>query len=117
MKNISISIVLTLFSLISLAGNVTIIITEIPENTPPGDNIYIAGSFNNWDPGNPDYILYENLQGNPQIDLEGYGTIEFKFTRGNWQTIEGNENGRFLPNRSFTFGTADTLELTIWNYF
>ncbi len=116
MKKTIISVFLITFSLISLAGNVTIIITEIPANTPPEDNIYIAGTINGWAPGNPGYILNENLQGNPQINLEGTGSIEFKFTRGSWDNVEGNENGQFLPNRSFTFGTADTLDLTILSW-
>lgn len=103
-------------SLNMMAAQVTIIVTSIPQNTPSGDNIYIAGNFNGWNPGDPAYMLAENGQGFPQIILTGTGGIEFKFTRGSWETVEGNENGQYLPNRTFTFGAADTLELQILSW-
>lgn len=98
------------------ADEVTIIVKSIPSNTPDGAVIYIAGSFNAWDPGHASYILESNDDSEPEIILEGEGTISFKFTRGSWQTVEGNENGGFLPNRSFTFGTADTLLVNILSW-
>jgi predicted alpha/beta superfamily hydrolase len=111
-------IVLT-FLLISsgiFAGQITMIVVSLPENTPPEDHIFIAGSFNGWNPGNEDFILTENTSGQPEITIEGTGTISFKFTRGSWETVEGNENGGFLPDRSFTFGSADTLEIIILSW-
>ncbi len=116
MKHLNISILLVLFCYVAIADNVTIIITQIPENTPPGDNIYFAGNLNGWDPGDPGFMLEENSNGHPEIIIEGSGSIEFKFTRGSWDTVEGNENGGFLPNRTFNFGSTDTLELTILSW-
>ncbi|NCC72902.1 MAG: hypothetical protein EOM06_05850 [Sphingobacteriia bacterium] len=98
---------------VAKTAEVTIIITSIPDNTPLQDHIYIAGNFNGWAPGNPDFILINNTNELPEITLTGSGTIEFKFTRGSWETVEGNENGGFLPNRQFVFGAVDTLFLTI----
>ena len=101
---------------ILLADEVAIIVESIPSNTPEGAQIYIAGTFNSWNPGNTDYILDPNDDGDPAIVLTGSGTISFKFTRGSWGTVEGNENGGFLPNRSFTFGSADTLLVQILSW-
>lgn len=98
------------------ASEVTMIVTSLPANTPAGDSIFIAGNFNGWNPGNPAYVLYPNTNGHPQIVIEGSGAIQFKFTRGNWQKVEGNATGSYLPNRIFTFGTADTLFLTILSW-
>ncbi len=98
------------------AGNVTIIVTSIPANTPVGDHIYIAGNFTGWEPGNPNFILSTNSLSQLQIVIEGTGTLEFKFTRGGWDTVEGNANGGFLPNRTFTIGSSDTLGLTILSW-
>jgi len=98
------------------ASEVTIIITSMPANTPPEDNIYIAGSFNNWNPGNPEFILQPNTNNQPEIFLAGTGTIEFKFTRGSWATVEGGETGGYIPNRTFTFGSSDTLEIVILSW-
>ena len=48
---------------------------------------------------------------------EGSGIAEYKFTRGSWNTVEGNATGNYLPNRTFTFsGTAQTLNLTIQSW-
>ncbi len=97
-------------------AEVCIIVTALPSNTPDGATIYMAGSLNGWDAGHADYALKNNAAGQPQITIEGTGTIQFKFTRGSWATVEGNQNGGFRPNRSFTFGSADTLEIQILSW-
>lgn len=116
MKKLLFLSLILLSGLITGAAEVTMIVTSLPANTPPGDNIYIAGSFNGWDPGNVNFILQPNTGGQPQIVVTGTGTIQFKFTRGSWATVEGNENGGYLPNRNFTFGSADTLLITIQSW-
>jgi len=116
MKKITFLFSFLICSLAMMAAQVTIIVTSIPQNTPAGENIYIAGNFNGWNPGDPASMLTENGQGQPQIILEGTGGIEFKFTRGSWETVEGNANGQYLPNRTFTFGATDTLEVQILSW-
>lgn len=98
------------------AAEVTMIVTSMPANTPAGDSIFIAGSFNGWNPGNPAFVLHPNSNGHPQIVISGSGTIQFKFTRGSWQKVEGNATGGYLPNRNFTFGSNDTLLVTIQSW-
>ncbi len=111
------SFLVLLFLAIGLfAEQLTIIITSIPENTPPGDNIFVAGDFTGWNPGDPAFMLTENTNGQPEISFEAAGSIEFKFTRGSWETVEGSENGGFLPNRSFVMGSDDTLQVTILSW-
>ncbi|NCU31872.1 MAG: alpha/beta hydrolase, partial [Candidatus Moranbacteria bacterium] len=116
MKTLLFFLLFVLSCLLLQSAEVTIIVTSLPANTPPGDNVYIAGNFNGWNPGNPDFILFPNNAGMPEIVLTGSGTIEFKFTRGDWQKVEGNETGGYLPNRTFTYGIADTLEVVILSW-
>lgn len=116
MKKLALSAAIFLIYALASGSEVKIIITSLPDNTPPEDDIYIAGNFNEWDPGNPVYILDDNSLGQPEITLEGPGSIEFKFTRGSWNKVEGDENGGFLPNRTFSFGTADTLDIVILSW-
>lgn len=116
MKNIVTLVFLFAISTGLLADQLTIIVTSIPENTPPEDNIYVAGNFTGWNPGDPAFTLSENTNGQPEITIEASGTIAFKFTRGSWETVEGNENGGFLPDRNFVMGSADTLEITILSW-
>lgn len=98
-----------------LWSQVTLHVTSVPENTPLDANIYFVGTLNNWNPGDENYILQEHPEGGYFIALpEGTGTVEFKFTRGSWTTVEGNEQGNYRPNRSFTYsGQTQTLVLEI----
>jgi predicted alpha/beta superfamily hydrolase len=110
--------VLTFLSFVFLSqeiqSQVTFKIVSMPVSTPQNATIYIAGSFNGWSPGDVAYALPLNAANQPEITLPtGTGTIEFKFTRGSWETVEGTENGTFVPNRTFTFGNGQTVEINI----
>ncbi|MBK6995954.1 MAG: hypothetical protein IPH31_13905 [Lewinellaceae bacterium] len=102
------------FALIAQA-QLTLNLTAVPANTPPGANIYVAGNFNTWNPGDATKILTPLGGGQYTITLfPPIGTVEFKFTRGNWPTVEGNATGGQLPNRSTAYnGQPTTLNLTI----
>ncbi|NQU31954.1 MAG: T9SS type A sorting domain-containing protein [Bacteroidetes bacterium] len=111
------SILLLTVSLIF--GQVTFILNTIPEDTPPEDIIYIAGDLNGWDPGNPDYELTKNENDLWDITLpeEPDGTtILFKFTRGDWGTVEKGESGEEIANREFIYGNGDTVTVDILNW-
>lgn len=109
------SLALSLLFAGAALGQLTLRVTDIPNDTPPGDDIYVAGNFNGWDPGNSAYIL--ESQGGEVFEITlslSPGNLQFKFTRGSWETVEGNANGGFLPNRTYNYsGGADTLELQI----
>lgn len=97
-------------------SQVTLKITQIPTNTPQAASIYMPSSLNSWNAaGNQ---LQDLGNGQYQIVIpEGTGTVEYKFTRGNWTMVEGNANGGYLPNRSFTFtGTPQLINLTIQSW-
>ena len=118
MKRISILIgIIVLCS--SLFGQVTFVINSIPGYTPSEDIIYIAGSLNSWDPGNPDFALEKDNENNWIIVLpeEPSGTlIEFKFTRGDWGTVEKGAVGEEIANRQFIYGNGDTIYVEILNW-
>jgi predicted alpha/beta superfamily hydrolase len=106
---------LFLLSFYTLSAQLTITVTSIPATTPPGENIYIAGNFNGWDPGHADYILTDHQNGTYSITFSpNPGLLEFKFTRGSWANVEGNAQGGFIPNRTFTYnGGAQSSSVTI----
>ena len=107
-----------LFSTSILFAQVTLKITSLPSNTPTLATIYLAGSVNTWNAADPNYTLQSDGLGNWQIVIpQGTGTVEYKFTRGSWPTVEGNATGSFLPNRSFTHtNTPQTINLTIQSW-
>lgn len=116
MKKKFLLILITFATAIVSAAELTIIVTSVPANTPPDESIFVAGNFNGWNPGDANYQLATNSNGEPQITISASGQITFKFTRGSWETVEGNENGGFLPDRTFVMGSADTLEVTILSW-
>jgi predicted alpha/beta superfamily hydrolase len=107
-----------LFSLLlALVGftaqaQVTFKITAVPANTPANATLYIAGSFNSWDPGSAAHALTHNADGSYQITLPAAtGTMEYKFTRGAWASVETTASNGQVPNRTYTFGTAPATVL------
>lgn len=111
-------LILLLFSF-ALKSQVTFIVSDFPENTPPEDVIYITGSFNGWNPGDPNYELSINDQEDWEITLAAQSegsSFNYKFTRGSWSTVEKGASGEEIPNRSFTFGNGDTVYVTILNW-
>lgn len=42
-------------------AQVTFTLVSIPDYTPEEDQIYIAGNFNGWNPGDDFYVLEEKL--------------------------------------------------------
>lgn len=100
-------------------SQVTFIATSIPANTPPDESLYIAGSFNDWQPGNPDFVMHKNAEGKWEITLGAQTagtTIQFKFTRGSWETVEKGANGEEISDRTFTYGNGETVNVNILNW-
>lgn len=98
-----------------LFSQLTINITSIPANTPVGDDIYIAGSFNNWSPSDTNYILTNNGDGSYQIIFSPTAAnLEFKFTRGDWTSVESSAQGGEISNRAYNYtGGTNSINLTI----
>lgn len=62
--------------------------------------IYITGNFNTWNPKDERYKLTPNSEriGEYYIQLNDIpqGVLEYKFTRGSWQTLECSPKGRLI---------------------
>jgi mannose/cellobiose epimerase-like protein (N-acyl-D-glucosamine 2-epimerase family) len=82
----------------------------VPSSTPVSDIIYIAGTFNYWDPGpaqtgidglDHDLPLTAMRDNNWQITIlfPPGENIEYKYTRGSWQTVEKGAQGEEISNR------------------
>lgn len=88
--------------------------------TPPANKeIFIAGSFNRWNPGDQSYKLTKaNDEYIISLPDSIRGDVEFKFTLGSWEAVELNSDGSGVPNRTFTIpqtGTATySAIITTW---
>ena len=73
------------------------------------DNIYVAGSFNLWNPGNNDFQFKKASGGIDSLTISlPAGTFEYKFTRGDWTKGETNADGSGIQNRALKL-TGDTI--------
>ncbi|MDP5172434.1 MAG: helix-turn-helix domain-containing protein [Bacteroidia bacterium] len=83
---------------------VRIKVLHIPANTPQDASLFVTGNFNSWQPGDPHYQLHEQQDGSWLVEVPVYSdTLEYKFSRGSWATVEGRESGRARFNRIITF--------------
>lgn len=77
---------------------------RVTSNIPKDAVVYVAGTFNNWNPAAPRYQLAPQSAGEYTITLPDTvrGPIEFKFTLGSWQAVETDSARSDIANRTFT---------------
>jgi len=94
----------------AIAPHPTVVVTfevSVPPRTPP---VYLAGDyFNDWDPGflrlDPVGIgRWRHAQRFP-VGIE----VAYKYTLGNWQTVEVSAAGEDIPNRVLVIPEEDVL--------
>jgi predicted alpha/beta superfamily hydrolase len=107
---------LALFGASTAGAQLTIRLTGVPAGTPAGADIYLAGSFNNWNPADTAYRLTAD-GGEYVITLPASvrGAVEFKFTRGSWESVELDSAGNGVQNRSLVVpeGAAATYTAAV----
>ncbi|TAD98062.1 MAG: helix-turn-helix domain-containing protein [Bacteroidetes bacterium] len=83
-------------------GTYTFVVKKIPEDTPHDASIYVTGNFNDWNPNHENYKLKKNPDNSYSLTIPcGMDTLEYKFTRGTWGSVEGRTNGQAINNRTF----------------
>ena len=91
---------------------VTFRISALPPYHKTGDNIFIAGNFNNWNPQHSAHLLQNNT-----ITLTvPTGVLEYKFTRGGWDKVELAKGGTGIENRKVRVekDTVITVAIQEW---
>lgn len=79
------------------------------------EGIYITGSFQKWQPGDEKWKILPDAGGNYEVILDGIkaGLLEFKFTRGDWKTLESTADGRLVAPRSIIVKKDTVLQCHI----
>lgn len=78
------------------------------------DGVFVAGSFNKWNPGDNRYR--SSIENNKQvvtITNLAAGAYQFKFTRGSWQTVESTASGKDVANKSLQLFADTTISYVI----
>lgn len=83
--------------------------------TKQNEDIYVAGNFNSWNPGEETYKLKPFAGGRKTIVIKDVpaGTYAFKFTRGNWEKVECTADGRNIEDRILEVNGDVTKEFSI----
>lgn len=78
------------------------------------DSVFIAGNFNSWSPV-VNGVPFSKTNGNRFIELNNLpaGILQFKFTRGSWQSAECNTNGSSIANRQINVLSDTTIAVSI----
>jgi signal transduction histidine kinase len=89
---------------------------EVTQPEPQQDKIFVAGSFNTWNPGDTNYQLsplpLDAEHSYISIKLPA-GRYEYKFTRGDWGTVETQEAGLDIANRVIEVARDTTVKVSI----
>jgi predicted alpha/beta superfamily hydrolase len=114
MKQTTLIFVTLLFTLSVLSQQkVRIAINAVPANSPANSSLFIAGSFNSWNPQNKNFQFQKNEKGY-FIELSlNTGSYEYKITRGGWDKVECTNEGKDVANRTLKVDTGTNVELSI----
>ncbi len=97
------------FSQYNLKLVVTTVATKVEED------IYVAGNFNNWNPKDPNYKLKPFAGGRKAIVIKDLsaGNYALKFTRGSWDKVECEGDGRDIEDRVVEVNGDVALDCTV----
>lgn len=119
MKTLRLFCGLLLLAAASTHAQVTVDITfdvTLSPNTPPSDTIYVAGNFQNWDPGATPLTRDSATHAHGTITTTQGNALQFKFTRGDWARGEKAADCSELANRTATADSTKTISCAVANW-
>lgn len=97
--------------------SVTVLLNSIPENTPEKSKIYIAGSFNDWNPARSKFRFEKNDKGQYYVNIpRDRHSFKFVVARGSFQTIEVDKYGSTVVSREHEYSRTDTVFVDVENW-
>ena len=89
-------------------------VASLPEYHSSDSSLFLAGSFNGWNPQDKNYRLQKNEQGNYFFETKlNDGMYEFKITRGGWDKVECKKGGGDIQNRFLKLSSDTSISLNI----
>ena len=106
--------ILTLLHLsVSAQEKIRIEIGSLPSNNPVNSSIFIAGSFNSWNPQNKNFQFQKSEKGYfLELSLNP-GSYEYKITRGGWDKVECTKEGKDVGNRTLKVAAGANVEISV----
>ncbi|MFP5042693.1 alpha/beta hydrolase [Parasediminibacterium sp. JCM 36343] len=93
--------------------SIRLVVTDVA--TKKQDDIYVSGTFNNWNPKDEKYKLKPFAGGRKSIVIKDVapGNYAFKFTRGNFDKVECMADGRDISDRVADVAADVSLECNV----
>jgi len=88
-------------------------ISSLPANNPVNSSIFIAGSFNSWNPQNKSFQFQKNEKGYFLEMSLNAGSYEYKITRGGWDKVECTKEGKDVGNRTLKVDADANVEVSV----
>jgi len=86
---------------------------KLPAYHKQTDKVYVAGSFNNWNPKDEKYaVVISNNKSGIAVNLSK-GRYEYKFTHGGWEAVESGNEAFPTQNRMITVESDTTVYVEI----
>ena len=108
-------LVLMLIGAAADAHEVTFVVTSAPATTPGDATLTLGSNLGGWNPAAPGFAFTRDEKGRFTLTLElREGTnVEYKVTRGGWNTVEKNADGTEMKNRVLDVKGPATVELQV----
>ena len=90
---------------VSAQATVVRILVELPGQGISQDSaVYIAGSFNGWNPKDENYRMAREDSRHYKLEIPCFANkdYEYKYTLGGWEGVEKTPDGKETENRKFT---------------
>ncbi|MFY0562386.1 alpha/beta hydrolase-fold protein [Archangium lansingense] len=90
----------------------TAFVVAVPETTPPGDSIWLSGNhekLGNWNGAGVKLYKAVNSSYATVLSFDPNTSLEFKATRGSWETVEQTAGGVDVPNHTHKTGSGFSL--------
>ena len=96
------------------AERVTLVVTRLPEGTPKDAVLSIGANVNGWNPAAPGFA-FDRRGETPRlvIDVPAGTLLEYKVTRGTWDTVEKAADGGERSNRTLDVVCEATVEIAV----
>ncbi|MBM3415858.1 MAG: alpha/beta hydrolase [Bacteroidetes bacterium] len=99
---------------VSLSQTVRFKIKSLPANHINGSSVYLAASFNGWNPKDEKHRFRQDEKGFYYLQFNlAAGIYEYKLTRGGWDKVESRKNGTSVENRRIQVEGNTIVELTV----
>jgi predicted alpha/beta superfamily hydrolase len=87
-----------------------------PAATPDGATLWLAGNdaaLGGWNPAGVPLVRIGPHRHRATIEVERGALLEFKVTRGGWETVEKGPRGEEIQNRTHRAAGPDTVRVTV----